>query len=573
MRRLPGRATYLALALGSVACQSSDAVIAESLSIEVAPASLTAGGTATVSITDDGDPISRSRALVEQLVITPDGVLEHIAGDRFRTVGAGSATLLLRAKSYELSTTIEVGCPTRGSGTVVHNGTVSDEEWLAQAGTHRVEGELLVQGSLTIGACAKLEMAAGASIVVGRDGDAKLVVRGTAENPVVMAGALGARWQGIRLHVDNASGSALRHLTVRDADGLADGSEQAVLDLVGDANYFYDQAPVAVQGVRITNCADVGIRVRNLYATANLRWTDNHVSGCAGYPLSVDGGSMGALPGGAFTGNGVDAIKVVGGWTGPYFQYWRNFGIPYEIQDWLWTAPDPDPLRVVSLKALGGVYTLIEAGAVFRFRTTGLTRAKVGLFIGGNPETFDPATTSEVRFVALGTITHPIRFTSAAGTPAPGDWIGLVFMPNVRLSIEPSGTKDHMSQLRNVVVEYAGALGSGVTDANNVERQGGIITLAQVRNLDERLWFIEGCTVRKNLGYGWVAPASDMAWCRLSRPRVRGFTSCFCENELGTVGPDAQFALPPCTGVEPAAASCNTCLPGGQPGKAVVWPQ
>jgi hypothetical protein len=94
----------------------------------------------------------------------------------------------------------------------------------------------------------------------------------------------------------------------------------------------------------------------------------------------------------------------------------------------------------------GGLAQLaIEPGVTLRFGAGGALRVEPS--VGTNDATG--------ALVALGTVDAPIVFTSAAATPAAGDWLGVRFGQRVAVQ----------TFMRYVRVEYAGGGGSSGSDS------------------------------------------------------------------------------------------------------------
>ncbi|MFC1611581.1 hypothetical protein ACFL6C_11535 [Myxococcota bacterium] len=531
------------------------------ISMEVEPSENVVVGTElTVKLKRDGQPFALTEHLASRIDILPKGVIEATGNGRYLVVGAGTASLALTEGNVDAVVSVTAECAAVSAAPIQHAGQISDEEWTAEEGIHRVEGIVRVNGKLIIGPCAKLEMGPGAALIVGEQPGAQLIIRGTRENPVVMEGVSrddGARahWQGIRVHVNNADGSMLRWVTLRNADGFAYGNEErAVIDLVG-SHRVYDCVPIVFEGVVVEGCADVGIRLRDIWATVNIEWRNNRVVGCGGYPISIDAGSLGAIPTGTYEGNAPDEVRCVGGWAGPNYQIWRNVGIPYHVEQSIVIAPDFEGIasHVPNARALGRIYKVVEAGSVFRFEKA------TGIFVGQDPMqgiSHDPML-HKTRFSVHGTIQHPVRFTSTNAChslsedtcgAAPGDWVGIVLMPNVHTRLsqnsygegfiyvhEAGNVKDYMTQFRNMVLEYAGGQ-SGFKNPDGSDRVGGVIVLVQ-SDYDGKLpWLVEGSLLRRNRGYGLVSAVTEItAGNLLDGARLAGLRTCSCDNELGPV--------------------------------------
>ena len=143
------------------------------------------------------------------------------------------------------------------------------------------------------------------------------------------------------------------------------------------------------------------------------RFTENTVTGCADYPLTVYAGSAGTLPAGnVLTGNAHDAIFVWGRlWRS---SHWANLGLPY---------------------AIGGGWFEIEYRLTIAPGVTLQMARHSSLSVYGGDSS---------GLIADGT-EGQITFTSAEAAPAPGDWYGINFEPGSDSSV-----------LRNCKIEYGG---------------------------------------------------------------------------------------------------------------------
>ncbi len=530
-------AALLALA----ACTSNDDILATSAQLRIDGEPLTVGTVFTVRpVREDGSTPRDEVDLLPLITAEPPGVVELVEPGTFRGIGAGNVTFVLRARGYAVERAASISCPSLSSTVVSHTGTIgSDETWTAEAGIHRVTGTLSVAGAtLTIGACAQVQLDAGALIDVGGAAPGRLVTRGTRENPITMSRspAAASAYAGIRIHAIQAGGSEVRWLTVVGAGGVtpSDGdSERPAIEIIGDG-LIEDQPSVIIQGLVVRDCADVGLRVRSLHVMSALTWVDNAVKGCGGAPLSYDAGSLGALPLGDFTGNGRPNVRVTGGWAGPNNQYWRALGIPLEVETSIIIEPRAGPTGP-NLPQYGGLRYIVEAGSVLKFRSG------AGIYVGRDPaRVVDPANPlARIRFFSFGSLDKPVRFTSAAATPAPGDWVGIAYMENARTRLrelsESGGSRgfDYAGQLRHSIVEYAGAP-SGILDGGGVPRRGGVILLGEAPLNQSVPWVFEGCLFRNNAGFGVVSAVSQFTTSQAyTLARRNGMRSCLCANELG----------------------------------------
>jgi hypothetical protein len=534
--------------VGLASCEGADYVSKTSLSIIVSDETPVVGDSVGIEVRAEGlgalDLSTDSALLLE-----PKGVLELQPDGLYSAVGAGTVVITLSTREVVVSRSVTVACPPAGGASAIdHPAEVitSDTTWEGSR-THRVNGRIDVDsGALTIGACSRLEMAAGASIVVGQTQAASLIARGTREFPIVMEGAPDAggpaTWEGIQLYLPMARSSVLRWVTLRNAAGVSSVEGRAVVDVVGDGRHMYSNAPLIVRGVRIegdgtTGCLETGLRVRDLFARAALDWSENHIEGCGGVPVSVDATSMGAVPAGTFIGNAINEIECTGGWTGASYQLWRNPGIPYRVRTLIRLEEAPLAVEGELYDTNNdGLFAEVEAGTVFRFDPD------AGLILGPG----------RARLSTYGTREHPIIFTSSQANPQPGDWAGILIS-----QAHSAGRPAAPARFRGAIIEYAGRQ-SEWTPA------GGIVILSQTFITSEvEHTLLEGSTVRWNAGYGLAAvqvvPTASLSasFFGTFRPSLRGLPGCICGNVVAPVGPPNV--------VSGAAddSQYTTCLPAG----------
>ncbi len=554
-----------------------------------------------------------SALLYSQLFVEPAGILlpDKGAPGQFRTIGAGKAEIILpvkgagttvqssRGEVSGLSASITVSCPLVVPGNVVeHLGDINQETiWRAQDGHHIVTGVIHIDNaSLTIGACAQVFFQQDAALIVGESSTtaAALIIQGSREHPIAFDGAGDppAIWDGIRLFVSQLDpSSALRWVVLSGARGILDPATgtRAVVDIVGDSCQHYPsngfEAPLALEGVQIDGCGNTGFRVQDVYAVATTSWQHNAVTGCQGPPISVDAGSLGAVPLGQYTGNTPNVIEVVGGWSGPNYQIWRDPGIPYVVESTIVIAPPtgisdemrgqrcPSGWEIPSEHLYGGVLTEVQHGVEMQFDTD------QGLFVGStverwlactpDPDNLEPcdfSTLPSVRFKVLGDFHDPVRFTSSKECQ-PGAWIGIVMLPNTRAGwhedrMRLDGAYQYVSNMFGVVVECAGH-DNGLKDCWDQPRRGGIVATFPIVHEEwgGKIWFLEGALLRNNLGYGLVSPFTKKSQSTVNTwGRRLGLPTCFCGNELGAIGPaDLPFEDGNCAEEVPPDGELTAC--------------
>jgi hypothetical protein len=199
-------------------------------------------------------------------------------------------------------------------------------------------------------------------------------------------------------------------------------------------------------------------------------------------PIFVTPPSVQTLPAGTFTGNAVDQI-LVGNGPNDVDEVFHDRGIPYRIDGQFVVGPR-------NTAAQGGLQTVtIEAGVKLLFlnSSTDTVTFKLGGSNGGGPENIWPT-----KLVAQGTADKPIVFTSAAATPAAGDWGGIYW----------AGGPASGNVMSYVRVEYAGGkLGTANFGCGPGNNDAAILIL----NWRPSTAFIDHLTVSDSAGGGIVS--------------------------------------------------------------------
>lgn len=341
--------------------------------------------------------------------------------------------------------------PTRHAGDIT-----TDEVWTAEGSPHIVEDDVSIRegATLTIEPCAEVQIAATKRIQVAypfTPNRGQLVAEGTPDRRIRFAGEGGARWGSIYVAAPGTARLAYADFE----DGGGDPFEHgATLVSVGD-NALPADPLLFVDHVTVRRSRGTGIwlQQRSVFAPGS---TDLVVTESgddeAPFPLEITDQSIDSLPTGSYTGNHTDEILVrtegdgTAGSGVVVDSTLRDRGVPYHMGD------SEGDYFTIGGGADGKVVTLtIEAGVVMKFEP------KTGFMIQ-QFSTEEPAT-AVVR--ALGTAAKPIVFTSAAKTPAAGDWRGLWF----------GGIPQAANLLDHVRIEYAGydCACSRVTCSANVE--------------------------------------------------------------------------------------------------------
>lgn len=320
-----------------------------------------------------------------------------------------------------------------GEGTVHATAALETDDvvWTAAASPH------IVNFSPSIGAGQRLTIEPCAVVRfgdrVGMQIDGELVAEGTADQPIVFERAGAAAWDSLR--VGETGHVRLAHASLRGggAPGNSRIDETGTLVLVGDPRSDQGLMPLAsVQHVSIADSASLGALL-----SQNASFSDDSldltITGSGSAPLRLWQRAVSSVPGGQYTGNQDDEILLEEGGFGNSAivgeATLHDRGVPYRLVAGMLVVGSsgddrtPGSLTIepgVQLRLLQGSRLLVQA-----YDT-------------------DEAATGSLR--ALGTAERPIVLTSAADTPAPGDWVGITF----------KGTPAADNRVEHTTIAYAG---------------------------------------------------------------------------------------------------------------------
>jgi hypothetical protein len=329
-------------------------------------------------------------------------------------------------------------CQTPTGPGIEHSSTISsDETWAAADGPHVVTfGIDVAPGArLTIEPCSQVRIRGGYSLVV----EGELVAEGTAETPIeFVADDSTQPWGAIQVFAPGTV--SLAYATLEDGGGDTSNA-YAALEARGD-QYSPAQEILHVDHVTVDRSSAYGVSLRAGGAfTSDSR--DLVVTGSSKAPLRILPRLASNVPTGSYTGNAVDVIAIE---TEAYGDVTledvtlHDRGVPYRVGDEV-TLGDfivrGDTTRVA---------LTVEPGTILQFK------ADARLEIDND--------SAGAALVAAGTPDAPIVFTSAAATPAAGDWAGVVF----------GGAPDAQSRLEHVEIRYAG--GASMADSFHCEPDG-----------------------------------------------------------------------------------------------------
>lgn len=292
------------------------------------------------------------------------------------------------------------------------------ETWTAAAGPHRIAAGMSIKGSLTIEPCAKVLV----SGIVGVRGT--LIAEGTATKPISFdALDAAAGWPGILVENDNNGMLRLAYATIKGAGDAEEINVLGAIDVRGPSN-----GPLTPR-IHADHLTIAGSKAHGLVLRDNAIFTADSTSltitGAANYPLLAEANTSGSIPSGTYTGNTIDELLLDVSFPSGSDITLKNYGVPYRIgddrsagTDFVIGVPGPTPIDAT---------LTIEAGVQLRFTGNGV------LYMHKASDN----SRAVGKLIARGTAAAPVVFSSAAATPAAGDWRGLVFaMPDALNSVE-----------------------------------------------------------------------------------------------------------------------------------------
>lgn len=322
--------------------------------------------------------------------------------------------------------------PATGAGTT-HTGNISAAEtWTAAGSPHEVPGDISVNAALTIEACATVLIGDDHNITVRQTGS--LTAAGLPGLPVTFdALVAGASWSTL-----SATGGGKISLAYTDLKGGGDPvntlpSLYGELDIAGSAGPA--ENTLHVDHVTITGSESQGVNLHD-GGGFDASSTALTITGSAGAPIVTFARLLGTIPPGTYTGNAEDAI-LIRGTGGPEAMAesatMHDRGVPYRVginANAVLDVGTTTGITIPTLTIEPGVTLKFSAGATMRIDAASGTQLARGALI------------------ASGTAAKPIVFTSAAATPAAGDWYGIWF------GQQPQPT----TVVSNARIEYAGKI-------------------------------------------------------------------------------------------------------------------
>jgi len=299
------------------------------------------------------------------------------AGEATTSTGGTDPEAANAAKDAEGTTDARVDCPEALKG---KDG--ADRVITKACGAVPVDGDYSMEGgTLTLKAGAHLVFADGAKLNVGYYEPSKIIVEGTAEEPVVFESKgdkVAGVWKGLRLY-QKANRSKIEHLVIRHAGSDDDGALRV------------DAEDVSISGLRVEEAKNLGIRVMT---ETGFALAASKVDAAEGPAIRTTATAAGGIASDNSFGDG-DVVEIDRGKVEQDVT-WHRLSTPWVLA------------RQVQVNGKNGsLATLtIEPGNEIRM---------------GTASTLDVGYYQPARLVARGTADGPITFTAQNGQEA-GSW-------------------------------------------------------------------------------------------------------------------------------------------------------
>lgn len=292
----------------------------------------------------------------------------------------------------------------------------SDKVWT-------VDGYISVNSDLTIEAGTKIEFKEGASLHIGEGTYGSLIALGTSDNPITFTSSSivpsKGDWVGVIFHDYNSSSTT--EMTYckfyYGGHGITYANEGGVIELYSTS-------------VKMSNCTIEKSLGSGIYLDINSEFStfvSNSISDC-NYNVIITSakgaGSIGANN--TFSSSASYGILIYQSDIATNIT-WSKQNSDYFISDWITVSGTSAILE-------------IKEGTTLKFSPSGTIR------VGGEGG----------KLVASGSATEPILFTSAASSPAAGDWNFIDFQPNTT-----NGTI-----IDNCIIEYSAGWSDDNEDAS-----------------------------------------------------------------------------------------------------------
>jgi hypothetical protein len=356
------------------------------------------------------------------------------------TVGSGSGAITNgNITNVAVScTTPVVACGTPSGVVVQHASNVTaDETWAGAGTTHLITASIsvLAPATLTIQKCAIVKLKAGVQIVVhggaGAGQKATLIAAGddASVGAVYFTNADANQPWGSLVGFNANSLIQLNYAMISGGGATSAGTRNATIEMHGTSNTTLPDPVLTINTTIINQMQGTGIYLDNAAFTADSLFLA--ISDCPDYPIALSAMATGSIPSFVGEDNVHNEALVVGN---------ANIFADLTIHNRL-----PIHFHTDGIQVSGGppafapdITLTLDPGVVLKFEKASTAPPMITFGTGG--QTHD----QNAALIANGTSFQPVLFTSAAATPAPGDWAGIWLLTSNR------------SVLQNVVIEYAG---------------------------------------------------------------------------------------------------------------------
>lgn len=319
-------------------------------------------------------------------------------------------------------------CPTiSGPGTTHSSSLTVAETWTAATSPHILPFDTSIGAAITVEKCATVQIGSGKQISVRAGGS--FITQGVAGGEVKIEKKDAGEFVNIRTL--NGGTVSFTYTTISGGGDPLNGiaAISGTLDIAGTTPMA--QPIIHADHLTITSSKSSGI-VMHDGGGFDATSTDVKISGAMQFPIASFSRLMGTIPSGTYTGNANDKILLhaTGGPEAAVETTTMHArGVPYRV--------GYQPNSNLDVGPVTGVATLtIEPGVTLEFVSGGKLRVDAAASV----------TPARGVLIAAGTAAAPITFTSAAATPAAGDWHGIWL----------GGLVDPATKLDHVKVMYAG---------------------------------------------------------------------------------------------------------------------